>query len=94
MGINVRVKVGDNEPIEKALRRFKKLVEKAGIKKEVKQRRYYEKPSEVRRNDVRKQARNRRKTSQDYKRNRPVYYISVPKPKESEGYGSRPENNR
>ena len=58
---NVSVKVGDNEPIEKALRKFKRLCEKAGIKKEVKSRRYYEKPSEANRRETRKRERNRRK---------------------------------
>ena len=58
---NVSVSVGENESIEKALRKFKKLCEKAGIKKECKARRYYEKPSEARRREERKAERNRRK---------------------------------
>lgn len=58
---NVSVTVGENESIEKALRKFKKLCEKAGIKKECKSRRYYEKPSEARRREARKAERNRRK---------------------------------
>jgi len=59
---NIYVKVGKDEPIEKALRRFKRMCEKMGIKKEVKARRYYEKPSETRRKELRKAERNRRKT--------------------------------
>ncbi len=39
--------VGDNEPIEKALRRFKRMVEQEGILTEVKRREFYEKPSQV-----------------------------------------------
>jgi small subunit ribosomal protein S21 len=66
---NVSIKVGKDEPIEKALRRFKRLCEKQGIKKEVKSRRYYEKPSEARRREVRKSERNRRKTTRDEKNN-------------------------
>jgi small subunit ribosomal protein S21 len=58
---NVTVIVGKDEPIEKALRKFKRLCEKQGIKKQVKARRYYEKPSEARRREVRKGERNRRK---------------------------------
>jgi small subunit ribosomal protein S21 len=58
---NVSIKVGKDEPIEKAIKRFKRLCEKIGIKKEVKSRRYYEKPSEARRREARKQQRNRRK---------------------------------
>ena len=39
------VKVGENESIESALRRFKKKIQKAGILSEVKKRERYEKPS-------------------------------------------------
>ena len=39
------VKVGENESIESALRRFKKTIQKAGILSEVKKRERYEKPS-------------------------------------------------
>lgn len=39
------VKVGDNESLESALRRFKKKVQKAGTLSEVKRRERYEKPS-------------------------------------------------
>jgi small subunit ribosomal protein S21 len=41
--------VHDREPIGAALRRFKKLVERSGLKKELRARKYYEKPCEVRR---------------------------------------------
>ena len=43
----VSVTVKDGEPFEKALRRFKKKWEKAGILREVRSRSYYLKPSEV-----------------------------------------------
>ena len=39
--------VKDGEPFEKALRRFKKKWEKAGILREFKSRTYYLKPSEL-----------------------------------------------
>lgn len=39
------VRLGDNESIESALRRFKKKILKAGILSEVKRRERYEKPS-------------------------------------------------
>ncbi len=38
----------DGENFEQAYRRFKKLVEKAGIQAELRKREYYEKPSEER----------------------------------------------
>ena len=47
--IQVQVRVNPDEPIEKALSRFKKNCTKAGIVKEIKKRSYYEKPSEKKR---------------------------------------------
>ncbi len=37
--------VREDEPFEQALKRFKKMCEKAGILSEIKKREYYEKPS-------------------------------------------------
>jgi len=48
-GIVVKLTVRDRESIQEAVRRFRKLVERSGIKKEMRRREYYEKPSEVRR---------------------------------------------
>ena len=45
----VSVKVGENEPFERALKRFKKKYEKAGILKDVRSRSYYLKPSDAKR---------------------------------------------
>jgi len=39
------VRLGENESIDSALRRFKKKIQKAGILYEVKRRERYEKPS-------------------------------------------------
>ena len=40
-----RVKIRKNEPVEKAIRRFKRLVDNEGILRKLKECRYYEKPS-------------------------------------------------
>lgn len=40
------VRVKDNEPFEKALKRFKRQCEKAGIMADVRKHQRYEKPSE------------------------------------------------
>lgn len=40
------VKLRKGEPVEKALRRLKKKLDKEGIMKEMRNHRYYEKPSE------------------------------------------------
>ncbi|HCL00093.1 MAG TPA: 30S ribosomal protein S21 [Candidatus Marinimicrobia bacterium] len=45
----VQIVVHDNEHLEKALRRFKKKFEKAGILKDFKKNSYYIKPSAERR---------------------------------------------
>jgi small subunit ribosomal protein S21 len=51
----------EREHIGAALRRFKKLLECSGITKELRKRKHYEKPSEVRRRDLqRKQSKLRK----------------------------------
>ena len=44
-----KVEVGKNEPLERALKRFKKKIEREGVLKQLKARKHYEKPSERRR---------------------------------------------
>jgi small subunit ribosomal protein S21 len=39
--------IDDNELLEKAIKRFKRMVEKEGIIREFKKREYYEKPSTI-----------------------------------------------
>ncbi len=48
-----KVNVGDHEPLEKALRRFKKKIEREGILKSLKALKHYEKPSEKKRHKSR-----------------------------------------
>lgn len=52
------IQVMENEPFEKVLKKFKRVVEKEGILTEVKRRQFYEKPSEKRKRKER-QARKR-----------------------------------
>jgi small subunit ribosomal protein S21 len=55
------MRVHDREPIALALRRFKKLIERSGMQKELRSRQHYEKPCEVRRRALlRKQSAARR----------------------------------
>ena len=42
------IKVGKNETLDNALRRFKRATQKAGILSEVRKREHYEKPSVAR----------------------------------------------
>jgi len=48
-----RVEIRDDEPLDKALRRFKRLIEREGILKAVKAKKHYEKPSERKRREQR-----------------------------------------
>ncbi len=57
----VKLLVREKESIQEAVRRFRKLVERSGIKKEMRRREYYEKPSEIKhRARLRAERRNRR----------------------------------
>lgn len=55
-----KISVGENEPLERALRRFKKKIEIEGVLKTLKARKFYEKPSERKRRK-RKMARSGKK---------------------------------
>ena len=45
----MEVKLKRNEPVDRALKRLKRLMDREGILRELKERRYYEKPSEKKR---------------------------------------------
>ncbi|MGL4524944.1 MAG: 30S ribosomal protein S21 [Spirochaetia bacterium] len=64
------VYVGDDEPLEKAIKRFKRLVEKEGVIREWKRREFYEKPSVINSRKkkalVRKKAKKGRKVAAGY----------------------------
>lgn len=45
----VKLRLRENEPIQEAVRRFRKLVERSGLKKEIRRREFYEKPSAIKR---------------------------------------------
>ena len=49
---NARISVRPDEDINKALNRFKKKCEKAGIGRDIKRNQYYEKPSQRRRREL------------------------------------------
>ncbi len=48
-----RVDLRENEPLERALRRLKKKIDREGILKQLKTRKHYEKPSERKRRKMR-----------------------------------------
>ena len=63
----VKVLVRKDEPLEKALRRFKKKYEKAGILKDVKKNSYYIKPSQQKRMKRAKAEKRARKSTFGYR---------------------------
>ena len=69
--------IRDNEPIEKAMRRFTKVCERSGVLSEVKRYRHYEKPSEEKKR--KNNAANRRRLQE--KRNETMGYERKPRRK-------------
>jgi small subunit ribosomal protein S21 len=55
------IHIKDNEPLERALRRFKKKIEREGIIREVKARKHYEKPSVKKRRKIREARKKKRR---------------------------------
>ena len=45
----IKMKLREHESIHEAVRRFRRLVERSGLKREVRRREYYEKPSDAKR---------------------------------------------
>lgn len=58
----VRLILRDRESIQEAVHRFRKLVERSGIKKEMRRREFYEKPSETKRRSRLRAERRARRT--------------------------------
>jgi len=58
----IQIKLKRGEPVEKALKRLKKIMDKEGLMKRLRANRYFEKPSEKRR---RKSARARARAASD-----------------------------
>ena len=57
------VKVRDDESFEKALRRFNKFCEKAGILSDIKKNQHFEKPSEIKKRKLSAAKRKARKST-------------------------------
>ena len=63
-GFVVKLRVREKESIQEAVGRFRKLVEHSGVKKEMRRREYYEKPSDQRRRARRRAERRARMARQ------------------------------
>jgi ribosomal protein S21 len=60
LGVSIKIEVGEGEPIESALRRFKREVSKSGHLMELRHRRYFENSQEKKKRKV-KEARIRKR---------------------------------
>lgn len=69
----IKISVRDDESLESVLKRFKRICDKEGIKKALKQYSYYEKPSDKRRRKEKERIRNIRKQNRGK--------VKKPKPK-------------
>ena len=66
--VAVEVHVRENEPLQKALRRFRRKVNRAGIMKELRRRRSYDTPSAEKRKKAAAAARRRIRAARRRKR--------------------------
>lgn len=55
------IKVGKNESLDDALKRFRRQCAKTGVISEARKREYYEKPSEIKKKKLKEAKRNRRR---------------------------------
>ncbi len=62
IGPVVKLRVRAGESIQEAVRRFRKLCERSGLRKEMRRKAYYEKPSERRRREELKRLRKARQS--------------------------------
>ena len=63
----ITVKVRENEPFEKAFKRFTKACEKAGLMSDIKKHQHFEKPSEQKKRKVNAAKRKMRKLMAEIK---------------------------
>ncbi|MHC4822277.1 MAG: 30S ribosomal protein S21 [Planctomycetota bacterium] len=64
----IRVMVKNNEPLEKTLRRLRKICNNEGVTRDLKRASFYEKPSEKRRRKDRERIKNLRKAEKAEKK--------------------------
>ncbi|HAC14364.1 MAG TPA: 30S ribosomal protein S21 [Bacteroidetes bacterium] len=61
----IGIKVKDNESIDRAINRFKKMITRSRIMVDYKERQQYRKPSEIKREDMKKSVRDERRRQRD-----------------------------
>jgi small subunit ribosomal protein S21 len=61
MSVNFSVELSDDEPFERALRRFSSKTKRTGLMRDIKRKRFYTKPSVQKKLDLQKSIRRRKK---------------------------------
>jgi small subunit ribosomal protein S21 len=61
----IGIKVKDNESIDRAINRFKKMITRSRIMVDFKERQQFRKPSEVKRENMKKSVRDERRRQRD-----------------------------
>lgn len=61
----IGIKVKDNESIDRAINRFKKMITRSRVIVDFKERQQYRKPSEIKREDMKKSVRDERRRQRD-----------------------------
>jgi small subunit ribosomal protein S21 len=61
MAVNFSVELSDDEPFERALRRFSSKTKRTGLMRDLKRKRFYTKPSVQKKLDLQKSIRRRKK---------------------------------
>jgi small subunit ribosomal protein S21 len=61
----IGIKVKDNESIDRAINRFKKMITRSRVMVDFKERQQYRKPSEIKREDMKKSVRDERRRQRD-----------------------------
>ena len=70
----VKIMVRERESIQEAVRRLRKLVERTGLKRELRRREYYEKPSDVKRRKMARAIRRSKRLAQPSNGQRPARF--------------------
>jgi len=71
--MTLQVKLKRNEPVERALKRLKRILDREGIVRELRDRKYFMKPSEKRRKKSAAAQARRKKEERDLKREKMEY---------------------
>ncbi len=61
----IGIKVKENESIDRAINRFKKMITRSRIMVDYKERQQFRKPSEIKREDMKKSVRDERRRQRD-----------------------------